>query len=232
MISSSESRLKLIELLQSERLYPLLMPDKTKDKYFSLDLSIHNPDLQNVDISSASSIQRYIELKRDQKKKAIGFGGYLEERAIYRRSQQFTTSTDPKQERNIHLGIDFWCDAGTSVHIPLNGKLHSYADNLGLGNYGPTIIFEHSIEEIRFFTLYGHLSKASIENLEINQLFEKGQKIAELGTTEVNGDYAPHLHFQIVIDLGDYLGDFPGVCSKQDLQEYVKNCPNPDIFVI
>ena len=68
----------------------------------------------------------------------------------------------------------------------------------------------------------------SIENLEIGTVFKKGQKMATLGDASVNGGYAPHLHFQIIKDIKNCLGDYPGVCSKNDLDYYLENCPDPN----
>jgi len=108
--------------------------------------------------------------------------------------------------------------------------VHSFKNNTNFGDYGPTIILKHRIENIEFYTLYGHLSLESIENLNVGQTFKQGEQIATLGDAKVNGDYPPHLHFQIIKDMQDYVGDYPGVCSKQDLEFYMQNCPNPEIL--
>ncbi|MFK7782228.1 peptidoglycan DD-metalloendopeptidase family protein, partial [Psychroserpens sp.] len=99
------------------------------------------------------------------------------------------------------------------------------------GDYGPTIILQHVIQDSRFYTLYGHLSLSSIVNLKVGQKFKKGELIATLGDASVNGDYPPHLHFQIIKDIQHYVGDYPGVCSKQDLEFYIHNCPNPNFLL-
>jgi hypothetical protein len=52
-----------------------------------------------------------------------------------------------------------------------------------------------------------------------------------LGDTSVNGDYPPHLHFQIIKDIQGYQGDYPGVSSKKDLDFYRNNCPNPNTLL-
>jgi murein DD-endopeptidase MepM/ murein hydrolase activator NlpD len=33
-------------------------------------------------------------------------------------------------------------------------------------------------------------------------MFIKGQQIAALGDSAVNGDYSPHLHFQVIKNMG------------------------------
>ena len=47
----------------------------------------------------------------------------------------------------------------------------------------------------------------------------------------MNGDYAPHLHFQIIKNIADYEGDYPGVSSKNDLDFYSANCPDPNLVL-
>lgn len=229
--SSAQRLLDQLSNLRTDQRHPLLIPEAKGEDYMELDLSVYNSALENVDLSSSDEIQKYITQELERHKARIAYGGYLEQRAIYRRSDYFSMPSDPNKERNIHLGIDLWCEAGTAVYAPLDGMVHSFADNREYGDYGPTIILEHELDGAKFFTLYGHLSRESIVSLEVGQLFDKGEKLAELGTHEVNGDYAPHLHFQIILDMGDYWGDFPGVCSKEDLEKFKEICPNPRIFV-
>ena len=84
---------------------------------------------------------------------------------------------------------------------------------------------------IKFYTLYGHLSAESLTNLEIGKVFLKGEKIATLGNYPINGDYAPHLHFQIIKNIEEYKGDYPGVCSATTLDYYLNNCPDPNLLL-
>ncbi|RZT00273.1 peptidoglycan DD-metalloendopeptidase family protein [Aquimarina brevivitae] len=198
--------------------------------YLPINLSNTNTELQGVDVASSSAMERYIEgyLKRNKAK--VAYGGYLEKRAIYQRSEHFNQN-DPDTERNIHLGLDLWCPAGTPIIAPLSGTVHSFKNNDNYGDYGPTIIVEHTVGDIKLYTLYGHLSLASIQGLEKQKNVVKGQQIAELGDASVNGDYAPHLHFQIILDMQGNEGDYPGVCSKRDLSFYQKNCPDPNLIL-
>jgi len=39
------------------------------------------------------------------------------------------------------------------------------------------------------------------------------------------------LHFQIIKDIKDYKGDYPGVCAAKDLKYYKNNCPNPNLLL-
>ena len=224
------------ELLNSFQAHPLIHPEVSKNTYVPLDLSIHNKELDSIDVSSSKALEAYIwnHLKSNNAK--VAFGGYLEHRGIYNRSDYFKKSQtersrSPKQERKIHLGLDLWIEAGTAIYAPLEGKVHSFNNNTNYGDYGPTIILEHHIENETFFTLYGHLSLESISNLKVGVEVKQGDSIATLGTAEVNGDYAPHLHFQIIRDIQNYKGDYPGVSNQLDLEFYKSNCPDPNLLL-
>ena len=208
-----------------------VLPDSlSKIDFCHLDLSVFNESIRPEVFESSVLLEHYIwtEMKRNNAKVAIG--GYLEPRGIYRRSTHFNEG-DSLTERNIHLGLDLWIEAGTPIFAPLNAEVHSFKNNQNFGDYGPTIILKHQVENIEFFTLYGHLSLESLSNLEVGHKITKGQQIATLGTAKVNGDYPPHLHFQIIRDIENYKGDYPGVCSKLELGYYMQNCPNPDLLL-
>lgn len=198
--------------------------------YVAIDLSVANEALEIVDVSSSETLEVHINTYIKERKAKVAFGGYLETRNIYQRSTYFN-DTNQETERNIHLGLDLWIAAKTPIFTPLDAEVHSFKNNANFGDYGPTITLKHTIDAIEFFTLYGHLSLESIEHLKVGQTFKKGDQIATLGDASVNGDYPPHLHFQIIKDMQDFVGDYPGVCSKQDLEFYKGNCPNPNVLL-
>ncbi len=199
-------------------------------KYIPLDLSATNTQLQQVDVSLSSALERYINSHVQTTKSLVAYGGYNERRNIYQRSQHFKDS-NPSTERNIHLGMDLWLSAASPVFAPLDAKVHSFKNNTHYGDYGPTLILKHVVKEVAFYTLYGHLSYDSIASLEVGQRFKQGECVARLGDASVNGDYPPHLHFQIIKDIGDYVGDYPGVTSELDLGFYLENCPDPNLLL-
>lgn len=198
-------------------------------KYLPLDLSITNTELVESKPETSEDFERFIFGYLADNNAEVAYGGYIEGRNLYKRSTIF--KNDSIAERNIHIGLDLWAKAGTAVLAPLDGKVHSFQNNEGLGDYGPTIILEHKAENEKFYTLYGHLSLESIAELEIGTSFLKGQQLASLGDATVNGDYAPHLHFQIIKNIGDNCGDYPGVCSKSNLDYYLENCPDPNLLL-
>lgn len=219
------------KILVSAYNHPLPIIDQSIEirSYTRLDLSVFNTELSGIDITEPDLCQAYISSQLAKNKAEIAYGGYLEERNLYKNSPYF--SENGEEKRNIHLGLDLWAAAETAVLAPLDGIVHSFRDNKTRGDYGPTMILEHHLEEMVFYTLYGHLSKESLEHLYPLKQIKQGQALAKLGNPEENGHYAPHLHFQIILNIGNYYGDYPGVCSRSTLDHYRSNCPNPNILL-
>lgn len=197
--------------------------------YVTFNLSAKHTDQLDLDLTDAEKFEEFVENHLEKNNAKVAFGGYLEKRNLYKRSETFNSQNT--EERNIHIGLDLWIKAGTSVLSALDGKIHSFQNNISLGDYGPTIILEHEIEGVIFYTLYGHLSLESLNGKREGQLVKKGEKIAELGKPPINGDYAPHLHFQIIKNIENKKGDYPGVCSLKEIDFYKENCPDPNVLL-
>ncbi|WMI65851.1 peptidoglycan DD-metalloendopeptidase family protein [Aestuariibaculum sp. YM273] len=220
------------ETLNTSTIKPTRVLDipNTGNNYIPIDLSETNEKLKDVDVSSSESFNQYIESYLREHNADVAYGGYLENRNIYKRSQHFNQQ-DLDTERNIHLGTDLWCPSGTKVLACLDGEIHSFKNNKNHGDYGPTIILKHEVENGEFYTLYGHLSLESIASVTVGEKVKQGQSIGTLGVAQVNGDYPPHLHFQIIKDLQGLQGDYPGVCNIKDIDFYKTNCPDPNVLL-
>ena len=197
--------------------------------YIPLNLNVSNTELAKIDIKSAAEFEIYIEDLFQKKEAKVAYGGYNEKRYLYNQNGHF--NNQQAKERNIHIGLDLWIKAGTAVIAPLDGTIHSFKNNLGTGDYGPTIILKHELDGMFFHTLYGHLSTESLQDIKIGDLVKQGSTIATLGDATVNGGYSPHLHFQIIKNIANYYGDYPGVCSADDLNYYLENCPDPNLLL-
>jgi murein DD-endopeptidase MepM/ murein hydrolase activator NlpD len=193
-------------------------------KAVELDLSAKNPRLLEVDLDNQFEFESFIHSELSINNAGIGYGGYLENRIIYRRSVHFDVG---EQARSIHLGIDIWLPANTYVQAPRSGHVHSFKNNDAYGDYGATIILKHPHPKGEFYSLYGHLDAASLLQIHVGQYIEKGQAFAKVGSWNENGNWPPHLHFQCIKSMSEYVGDFPGVCQLDEVQSFVENCPNP-----
>ncbi len=205
----------------------ILDPAIPLSKYTPLDISIHNASLGSSDITNPQTCQTHIDDVLAKNKAEVAFGGYLEKRNLYSKAEHFAGNN----RRDIHLGIDFWSSTGIKVITPIMGTVHSFNNNNLPNDYGPTIILSHHVKGLEFYSLYGHLSVESLNGLEKGMPFAKGQVIGTLGSVKANGGYAPHLHFQLILDLQGNQGDYPGVCSESDLPFYSNNCPNPNLLL-
>ena len=192
--------------------------------FVKIDLSQSNPELAKKTAKSYDELNNYVQKTIESAGAKCAVGGYGEKRAIYKRSAHFK---DGEESRSIHLGVDFWMPAQTPVQAPIPGTVHSFADNDTHGDYGPTIILKHYFGNFTLYSLYGHLSKESLEGLEVGTVLRCGETFAKLGERHENVDWPPHLHFQFIRDLGDKRGDYPGVCTKSQKAWFLKNCPNP-----
>ena len=216
-------------MLQRPFFAPLVNPRPDVENALAIDLSTDNAI--EIDSRNPQLFEEFLRQRFEKSGTMMALGGYLEKRNLYRDSNIFKSISDD-DERDIHLGVDIWMPADTKVFAPLDGKVHSFADNEGYGNYGPTIILEHNpASEIRFYTLYGHLSRANLKSLTVGTKIEKGQAFASFGNAEENGNWAPHLHFQIILEIGKNFGDYPGVASKKMLDFEKYNCPDPNIII-
>lgn len=208
---------------------PVVLPDIPKTAYAPIDLSVNNKSLSTVDLAQPLEVQRYINERARTNNAKVLYGGYLEKRNLYKSSAYFTSSSE--DERDIHLGVDFWCPENSPVVAPLAGKVHSFKINTNIGDYGPTIILEHQWLNKPLYTLYGHLTLASLNDLYKGKPIQQGEIIGALGNSSINGGYAPHLHFQVILAITNHSGDYPGVCSMLDLPFYQKNGMDPLPFL-
>ena len=112
-----------------------------------------------------------------------GVGRYNEARLLYTTDQYQVPSNSLPETRTVHIGIDLFLPPGSPVFAPMDGTIHSFRDNAQLLDYGPTIILKHETDgaDDGFFTLYGHLSRPSLEGLVPGMPVRKGERIAWIG---------------------------------------------------
>src|ERR1700730_15649495 len=198
-----------------------------------LDLSVGSEFLSaNPRESETSELTRKICSLMEEEKVSIGIGRYDEARLLYS-SPLFGGDASPLGERRtIHLGLDLFAESGTAIHAPLDGVIHTLANNAALLDYGPLVILQHDAGDAgAFVTLYGHLDKESLARLKIGQRIARGEKFARIGTFKENGGWPPHLHFQIILDLLESGANFPGVAYASQRALWTSLSPDPNLLV-
>ncbi|HEY6970833.1 MAG TPA: aminotransferase class III-fold pyridoxal phosphate-dependent enzyme [Candidatus Angelobacter sp.] len=198
-----------------------------------LDLSVSSTlvqgDPQKLEMSALTEA---IDQALQQVKTGVGIGRYDEPRLLYTSALFGSTNNPTEERRTVHLGIDLFVSAGSKVHAPLDGIIHTIADNNAPLDYGPVVILNHAGGDHKeFFTLYGHLSRESIQKLSVGQCIAKGETFATIGTIQENGGWPPHLHFQIIADLLERNQDFPGVAAASERQIWKSICPDPNLLL-
>jgi 4-aminobutyrate aminotransferase-like enzyme len=162
----------------------------------------------------------------------LGIGGYDEARMLYA-APAFGDEAHPTEERRtIHLGVDLWLEAGAPVYAPLAGSVYCLADNAARLDYGPLVILAHDTGAGEcFFTLYGHLDGWALEHLRVGQPVARGERIGSIGAPPHNGDWPPHLHMQIILDLLELDRDYPGVAPASRRALWLANSPDPNLIL-
>jgi murein DD-endopeptidase MepM/ murein hydrolase activator NlpD len=202
--------------------------DAGSDRLYQFDLTKNNTELSFDVVNNVTKFSHWVDQKLADNNCRYGIGGYMELRTIYDNREQFETQGE---QRRLHLGVDIWADAGTPVYAAMDGVVHSFQDNAHLGDYGPTIILQHQIGDLMFYSLYGHLNRECLPKLSVGKSIKSGDHIADFGTAEVNGGWPPHLHFQLMLDMQGMVGDYPGACRNSDKDIYIQNIPDPALVL-
>jgi len=200
---------------------------ETDGKSIVLDLStgarLCGREIAGLDVSDLGEL---IDQTMREAGTGFAFGRYAEPRELY--SNENFAGPESDESRTIHMGIDLFCVAGTPVFSPLDGTVEHLANNDKELDYGPMVIVRHGTDPAdSFFTLYGHLSTETLERLQAGQDVLAGEQIATVGAPPGNGNWPPHLHFQVIVDLLDLGVDFPGVALKSEQDYWLGLSPSP-----
>lgn len=208
-----------------------LFPTLSFKNIFPIDLSVSSKFIGNKNEYNNNNLLS-LNLKRLEldNPNSLFAGGYLETRPIYIADAYKKEANNGPEYRCVHLGIDYWIDPETPIHSILDGTVFSIHNNNNDKDYGPTIILEHKIDQITFYTLYGHLSMSSLNVLEAGASVSKGDLIGYIGNSKENGSWAPHLHFQILLDMLGYKTEFPGVAFHKELNVWKTISPDPNLL--
>lgn len=208
-----------------------MFPSVKFDKIINLDMSIGSTLLGNSSEYNDPEVSEFrLNQFRKKNSKSLVLNGYLEARPFYSTPAFRSEGNNGPQWRTVHLGTDFWVPSITPVHAPFDATVKIIHHNDYDKDYGPMLILEHQFEGNVFFTLYGHLSLNSLDILQVGQTVKQGDLIAYIGNSIENGNWAPHLHFQFILDLLDNNENFNGVAFPSEIDVWKSICPNPDLI--
>jgi len=207
-----------------------LLPSIAKEQVHPLNLSVSSSWIGDREEAADLDLFQYkIEsLQRDVPDHIIA-GGYLEPRAFYGTEAYDRMGNNGKESRTVHLGIDLWVPPGTPVHAIFDGHVVSAVNDAGDKEYGGLIILKHG-GDFPFYTLYGHQTVESALKHRPGDRIKKGDRIGVIANYPENGNWAPHLHFQLMLSLLNYVNDFPGVAYPNEVPVWKSICPDPNLL--
>jgi len=194
-----------------------------------LDLSsgstLQGKSIKGLDVAELGEL---IDATMEAADTEFAFGRYAEPRELYS-NDNFAVGAG--EARTIHLGVDLFCAADTPIFTPLDGTIEIVANNARDLDYGPMVVVHHAVAETgSFYTLYGHLSLDTLERVSPGQAVRAGEQIAAVGAPPINGNWPPHLHMQLIVDLLGLGADFPGVATRSQQDYWFELSPSPALF--
>ncbi len=160
----------------------------------------------------------------------IGVGGYDEPRIIY----DWESEPVGAERRTIHLGLDFSGGAGAVLYAPMDGTVHAFENAARHHDYGPVIVLRHEThgaDPLTFYSLYGHLSLDSLDQLEVGQQIARGTAFARTGAAPANGDWWTHVHVQLITDMLDVPCNVNGAARASVRSVWRSLSPDPSTFL-
>jgi 4-aminobutyrate aminotransferase-like enzyme/Ser/Thr protein kinase RdoA (MazF antagonist) len=175
-----------------------------------------------------------------QHKNALPAGGYLEYRMpdfghagktdTGKNDMNTIEGNNGPEYRTLHLGIDIWAAPGTPIFALFKGTLCAVRSAKKEPDRATTLVLEHYTPEgICFYTVYSCLGDAAYMPAQ-NQCVEKGSLLGYVGYAHENGEQAPHLHFQVMLDKLGSGHDFPKTAFPSHRKVWKSICPDPNLF--
>ncbi|RME83176.1 MAG: aminotransferase class III-fold pyridoxal phosphate-dependent enzyme [Caldilineae bacterium] len=153
--------------------------------------------------------------------KAVGVGRYDEPRLTPAAGDAAANPHPTVEQPTIHLGLDLYLVGGGTVRAPLAGEVEAVDDH--------RLILRHSTAAgTPFYTLYVHLQPRA--KLDRGERISAGATIGYLRADSATTAVAPHLHFQIILDLLDRCLDFPHRAPPSQADVWRGLSPDPNLI--
>ena len=132
--------------------------------------------------------------------------------------------------RFIHMGIDIGAPVGTPCKAFTDCEISHLGNNPEEGDYGHVIITKQVLDGVPLWSLYGHLSRSSVDGKRVGERLSSGEVVGYIGNSEENGGWAPHLHFQLSLSAPE-THDMRGVVSPEEREESLRLHPDPRLVL-
>jgi len=159
-----------------------------------------------------------------------GVGKYDEKRAGLYVHELF--KGEAGERRDVHVGVDLFAPAGVAVHAFADGVVVQAGMNGQPGDYGPVLVVRHALAGggggggTPVYALYGHLSVETLLRSRVGREVRSGDVLGWVGSSAVNGGWAPHVHFQLAWDAPP-THDMPGVVRWSERGDALRKYPDP-----
>jgi len=199
-----------------------LFADLLEGRPYLLDLSEPVTGQGKYTTSDFEAFQREIFDEMHGAGARWGIGKYLENR-----SGLLGEYPDMiRQGRVYHAGLDIIVPAGVPLFAPLEGRVHAAVVDGGIGNYGGVVVLRHQLDDVIFYSLYGHLNTRF--EVEAGQTVAAGQRFGTIGEGEDSGGWFTHTHLQILTPLALERGlMLSGYVRGEDLDHVDDIFPSP-----
>ena len=208
-------------ILHGVDIYPLF-GDFLEGKPYIFDFSSHNPKTLAYSASNFKAFNRLIFEELEQSSHQWGIGKYLEERKNLLREYPNII----EEERYYHLGLDIIVPYDTPMFSPLDAEVYEVGKETQIGNYGGYVILKHKVNEVVFYSLYGHVKTP--HTVGVGDMLSAGQEFARIGQERDSGGWFCHVHLQILTQeaIDDRYANW-GYISPELMPQVEKYFPSP-----
>ncbi len=210
---------------------PLTGHDLRRTPVAPIDLSVGGTLLSsNPADNTPADVDRRVQRLLAEHGAVVGVGGYDEARVMY----EWPDEPLSTERRTIHIGLDLSLPAGSPLYAPLDGTVYGFEFADAHHDYGPVIVLRHCTtgdDPVEFFTLYGHLTRDSLDGLQVGRPVAKGQEFARIGSAPTNGDWWPHVHVQVITDMLDVPCNVDGAVRASQRAVWRNLCPDPNLLL-
>jgi 4-aminobutyrate aminotransferase-like enzyme/Ser/Thr protein kinase RdoA (MazF antagonist) len=220
------------------RMAPITGHDLRVTPALGLDMSAGSPLVaSNPADNAAEPFTRRVFAAMQAAGATIGVGGYDEARLIYAADMFNASAVVTDERRTVHIGLDLTMEAGSPLYAPLDGVVHGFEDASTRFDYGPVVVLRHLMTDSTdsthstFYTLYGHLDRASLDGLYVGKPIAAGERFGAIGAPPENGDWWPHVHVQIITDMLDVPCNFNGVAPASERATWLSLSPDPNLLL-